>query len=60
VPEKIAKVKDLYKTMGLQEVYTEYEEQSYKDLSQLIEKLSGNLPKEMFTAFAQKIYKRQK
>ncbi|KAK6191277.1 hypothetical protein SNE40_003008 [Patella caerulea] len=57
---KIKRVKELYRDLNLTHVYTEYEESSYKELKTLIEKCSGNLPKEVFMAFARKIYKRQK
>ena len=56
----MAKVKALFAELELQRMYEEYEESSYQDLMQLIEKLSGKLPKQIFTAFAQKIYKRNK
>lgn len=59
-PEKVALVKQLYKDLDLQRVYLEYEEESYKDLMDIINECSDNLPKEMFFAFARKIYKRQK
>lgn len=57
---KVAKVKELYNELKLQDLYHQYEEDSYKQLIQLIEKLSGNLPKEMFIAYANKIFKREK
>ncbi|KAK6191276.1 hypothetical protein SNE40_003007 [Patella caerulea] len=57
---KIKRVKELYRDLNLTHVYTEYEESSYKELKTLIEKCSGSLPKEVFMAFADKIYKRQK
>ena len=53
-------VKSLYKDLNLETVYRNYEEQSYNDLQQLIDKHMGQLPKEMFIAYAKKIYKRQK
>lgn len=59
-PEKVAVVKGIYNDMNLKKVYADYEESSYQELCQLIEKLSGSLPKDIFFKFAQKIYKRQK
>ncbi|ESO97345.1 hypothetical protein LOTGIDRAFT_231541 [Lottia gigantea] len=58
--EKIEKVKKLYRDLNLSQVYQDYEEKSYQELMNLIEKSSGNLPKQMFIAFAMKIYKRKK
>ncbi|KAK2144097.1 hypothetical protein LSH36_785g01038 [Paralvinella palmiformis] len=57
---KVAKVKELYKELKLQELYHQYEEESYKQIMQLTDTLSGNLPKEMFTAYANKIFRRGK
>ncbi|XP_067395269.1 farnesyl pyrophosphate synthase [Emydura macquarii macquarii] len=59
-PEKVAKVKELYETMGMKAVYQEHEESSYRRLEELIEKHANRLPKEIFLGLAQKIYKRQK
>ncbi|XP_064603763.1 farnesyl pyrophosphate synthase-like [Liolophura sinensis] len=57
---KVAEIKSLYKELDLESVYAKYEEESYEDLIKLINKFSGNLPKEVFLTFALKIYKRQK
>ncbi|XP_013413552.1 farnesyl pyrophosphate synthase [Lingula anatina] len=57
---KVAKVKEIFNQLKLSELYTQYEEESYQDLMQLIEKYSQNLPKQMFIAFAKKIYKRNR
>ncbi|XP_064635411.1 farnesyl pyrophosphate synthase-like [Lineus longissimus] len=59
-PAKVKKVKEIFKELKVEEAYHAYEESSYKELMDSIEKFSLNLPKEMFTAFADKIYKRQK
>lgn len=56
-PEKVAKVKAVFDEIDLKKVYADYEERSYEELLTLIEKLSDNLPKEMFLAYAKKIYK---
>ena len=58
--EKIQRVKALFDELNIRKVYTDYEDRSYTELSGLIDKLSKNLPKGMFEAFAQKIYKRNK
>ena len=57
--DKVEKVKTLYREMDLPRVYAEYEESSYRDLLSLINISSGSLPPGVFTAFAQKIYKRK-
>ena len=53
------RVKQVYKQLDLKKVYSDYEEETYQELMQLISKLSGTLPADMFIAFAQKIYKRK-
>ncbi|KAF1549375.1 Farnesyl pyrophosphate synthase, partial [Eudyptes schlegeli] len=59
-PEKVAKVKELYETLGMRAAFQEYEESSYQRLQELIKKHTSHLPKEIFLGLAQKIYKRQK
>ncbi|KAL5007681.1 hypothetical protein ScPMuIL_016487 [Solemya velum] len=59
-PEKVASVKCIYRELNLEKVYEEYEESSFLELMATIEKFSRNLPKNMFIAFANKIYKREK
>ncbi|KAK4807557.1 hypothetical protein QYF61_003346 [Mycteria americana] len=59
-PEKVAKVKELYETLGMRAAFQEYEESSYQRLQELIEKHTNRLPQEIFLGLAQKIYKRQK
>ncbi|KAK1208441.1 FPPS synthase, partial [Pygoscelis papua] len=59
-PEKVAKVKELYETLGMRAAFQEYEESSYRRLQELIKKHTSHLPKEIFLGLAQKIYKRQK
>ncbi|KAK7098332.1 farnesyl pyrophosphate synthase-like isoform X2 [Littorina saxatilis] len=58
--EKVERVKKLYKEMDISRVYADYEESSYQELMSLINSSCGTLPPAVFTAFAQKIYKRQK
>jgi farnesyl diphosphate synthase len=58
--EKIEKVKEVFTDLDIQQVYSKYEETSYIDIVSLIDNLSVNLPKEMFNAFAKKIYKRDR
>ncbi|XP_026513871.1 farnesyl pyrophosphate synthase isoform X1 [Terrapene carolina triunguis] len=59
-PEKVAKVKELYETVGMRAAYQECEEISYRRLEELVEKHANRLPKAIFLGLAQKIYKRQK
>lgn len=58
--DKVAKVKQVYKDLDLQKVFFDYEEESYARLQTLIKENAGDLPVEIFTDFAKKIYKRQK
>ncbi|XP_022096427.1 farnesyl pyrophosphate synthase-like isoform X2 [Acanthaster planci] len=57
---KVAMVKKLYKDLDLETLYHNYEESSFEELMALIDKHSGSLPKEMFVAYARKIFKREK
>ncbi|NXL89612.1 FPPS synthase, partial [Alectura lathami] len=59
-PEKVAKVKELYETLGMKAAFQEYEENSYQRLQELIKKHAKQLPEEVFLGLARKIYKRQK
>ncbi|XP_041466419.1 farnesyl pyrophosphate synthase-like [Lytechinus variegatus] len=58
--EKVMKVKELYATLDLEGVYRSYEESSYNDLMDTINSHSETLPKDIFVAFAKRIYKRNK
>ena len=58
--ESSAKVKALYRELNLKKVYEEYEEESYRNILQLISDNSGDLPRAMFQEFVRKIYKRDK
>jgi farnesyl diphosphate synthase len=55
-----ARVKALYKELNLEQLYKDYEEQHYTKLMGMIEEKAGSLPREIFTDFAAKIYKRNK
>lgn len=59
-PEKVAVVKDLFKELKLQKLYSDYEESSYQDIMQMVDNLKRTVPKEIFYVFAKKIYKRNK
>lgn len=57
---QVESVKQVYMDLDLRRVYSEYEEESYQKLMVKINSLSADLPKEMFTSFADKIFKRTK
>lgn len=50
----------MYRELDLKKLYQECEEESYKNILELISQKSANLPKEMFLEFVKKIYKRDK
>lgn len=56
----VQKVKALYNTLQMPELYHRYEEESYQRLQKLIACHAQNLPHAVFLNFAQKIYKRNK
>ena len=58
--ECVKKVKDIYRSLQLPEVYSDYEQSSYESLLAVIDECNGTMPREMFRAYARKIYKRQK
>ena len=55
-----SKVKKLYHELNLKQVFKDYEEESYKNILELISQKSGNLPEGLFLEFVKKIYKRNK
>ena len=58
--ECVQNVKAVYKELELEGIYHQYEDDSYKQLITLIDETSGSIPKEIFTDFANKIFKREK
>ena len=60
--EKEKRVKELYKELGLEQVYHEFEEQRVVELRKMIVEVdeSEGLKKEVFETFLAKIYKRSK
>lgn len=54
------KVKKLYHELNLKQVYKNFEEESHKDIVELISQKSANLPEGLFLEFVKKIYKRDK
>ena len=59
-PEKVKKVKSVYEELNMKQRYADYEESSYQQLLKLIKMNCTKLPKQVFLAFADKIYKRNK
>jgi farnesyl diphosphate synthase len=53
------KIKALYRELDLEKLYLEYEEKSYKELTEIMENQTA-LPKELFSSMLAKIYKRTK
>ncbi|CAM9195584.1 unnamed protein product [Chrysoparadoxa australica] len=58
-PKKVLKVKELYKTLGLQKAYEEYEQESYETINNLIAQVT-DVPREIYDKFINRIYKRTK
>ena len=58
--EKVQKVKELYKDLDLEKAFQDFEESSYGEILLMIDAYHGKLPKELFIAFTNKIYKRDK
>ena len=46
-----SKVKKLYHELNLKQVFKDYEEESYKNILELISQKSGNLPEGLFLEF---------
>ena len=53
------RVKEVYRQLELEQVYRQYEEESYQRLMSVIEANAGSLPRGMFMEFANRIYKRK-
>lgn len=56
---KVGRIKQLYRDLGLAQLFHEYEEDSYKEIQAELDKLTL-IPREMFELFLKKIYKRSK
>lgn len=61
-PEAVKRVKAIYRDLGLEKVYRDYEEKSYQEITQLIEQLSRshNIPPKIFESYLGKLYRRNK
>jgi farnesyl diphosphate synthase len=58
--EAVARVKQVYKELGMENIYHEYEEKALQALHQSIESYSSTVNKDIFLALLNKISKRQK
>uniref|UniRef100_A0A1A9WS63 Farnesyl pyrophosphate synthase n=1 Tax=Glossina brevipalpis TaxID=37001 RepID=A0A1A9WS63_9MUSC len=57
-PEKVARVKELYKTLGLPNTYADYEQESYNMIKTHIQQTSRGVPQETFLEILNKIHQR--
>ena len=53
-------MKKWYHELNLKQVFKDYEEESYKNIVELISQKSGNLSEGLFLEFVKKILKRDK
>jgi len=58
-PEKVARVKQVYRELDMPKIYADYEENSYRQLQSLIGGQSV-VPRAVFDDLLKKIYKRTK
>ncbi len=56
---KVSAIKAVYAELGLEQVFKDYEQESYNELSALIQGQSA-LPQALFMDMLKKIYKRSK
>lgn len=56
----VQRVKAVYAELDMEKIYRDYEDESYTRLLTLIDNHAGALPRQIFTDFAAKIYKRDK
>ena len=59
-PEGVEKVKALYRELGLEKIYEDYEEEQKKAIDELIASIEPESFQDLFKFFLAKIYKRQK
>jgi len=57
--KNVARVKDLYKEMGLEKIFQDYEEASYVEIQRELDALTV-MPRDVFELLLKKIYKRSK
>jgi len=59
-PDDVAIIKKLYKELDVESIFAAYEEQSYKDIREMIDTVDEtHVPKLVFDLLLQKIYKRK-
>ncbi|OQV20123.1 Farnesyl pyrophosphate synthase [Hypsibius exemplaris] len=58
--ENIAAVKEVYRALGMEDIYRQFEEDSAVRIKGLIKQFSGELPESIFESFFNKIFKRNK
>ena len=56
----VSVVKEIYNKLDLSTTFKSYEENSFKEICDLIESQREDFPKQLFIFLAQKIYKRKK
>jgi len=56
----VAAVKALYRAMGLEALFKQYEEQSYAAIQAELDALPADIPRPIFEILLKKIYKRSK
>ena len=56
----VEKVKAVYESLNLRQLYAEYEEQTYQNIGKLINEHSNVLPAPVFLELRDRIYKREK
>lgn len=56
--KKVSKVKELYHELGLQTIYSVYEEENYNLIITHIKQISCGLPHELFVKILNKFYRR--
>lgn len=57
--KKVQRVKDLYKEMGIEKIFHDYEEASYAEIQRELDALTV-MPRDVFELLLKKIYKRSK
>lgn len=57
--ESVKKVKELYASLQLEQLFKDYEQESYEELCELIKNTSCTIPSECFSDLLGKIYKRK-
>lgn len=59
-PKNVAAVKELYKELKIEQLYKQYEEESFATMQQMIEQGASKQSKPIYTWLLQRLYKRTK